>query len=149
MQAWVLYHSLTSLEDFLMWELDTHQYDAITVYFPSRDTSQPDSLVSLKPNSIRHNATTRSTPPPKWAVNTHDTDPHPEHPPTDTPTGDPTSPDSPAAPDLDNTEPCEAFTFDDSTLEHLMDASSPSYSVNKTHIYHVSTHSSSHYGSLI
>ena len=29
----------------------------------------------------KHNATTRSTPPPKRAVNTHDTDPHPEHPP--------------------------------------------------------------------
>ena len=38
----------------------------------------------------KHNATTRSTPPPKRAVNTHDTDPHPENPPTDTPTGDPT-----------------------------------------------------------
>ena len=37
----------------------------------------------------KHNATTSSTPPPKRAVNTHDTDPHPEHPPTDTPTGDP------------------------------------------------------------
>ena len=54
MRAWVLYHSLTSLEDFLMWELDTLQYDAITVCFPSRDPSQPNSLVSLKPNSIRH-----------------------------------------------------------------------------------------------
>ena len=30
-----------------------------------------------------------------------------------------------------------------------MDAYSPHYSVNKTHIYHVSKHSSSHYGSLI
>ena len=68
----------------------------------------------------KHNATTRSTPPPKRAVNTHDTDPHPEPPPTDTPTGDPTPPDSPADPDLENTEPCEAFTFDDSTLEHIM-----------------------------
>ena len=58
-------------------------------------------------------------------------------------------PDSPADPDLDNTEPCEAFTFDDSTLEHIMDTYSPSYSINKTHIYHVSKHSSSHYGSLI
>ena len=48
------YHSLTSLEDFLMWELDTLQYDAITVCFPSRDTTQPNSFVSLKPNSIRH-----------------------------------------------------------------------------------------------
>ena len=38
----------------------------------------------------KHNATTRSTPPPKRAVNTHDTDPSPEQPPTDTPTGDPT-----------------------------------------------------------
>ena len=54
MRSWVLYHSLTSLEDFLMWELDTLQYDAITVCFPSRNSSQPDSLVSLKPNSIRH-----------------------------------------------------------------------------------------------
>ena len=54
MRAWVTYHSLTSLEDFLMWELDTLQYDAITVCFPSRDTNQPHSLVSLKPNSIRH-----------------------------------------------------------------------------------------------
>ena len=32
MRAWVLYHSLTSLEDFLMWELDTLQYDAITIW---------------------------------------------------------------------------------------------------------------------
>ena len=93
----------------------------------------------------KHNATTRSTPPPKRAVNTHDTDPHPEPPPTDTPTGDPTPPDSPADPDLDNTEPCEAFTFDDSTLEHIMDTYSPSYCINKTHIYHVLKHSSSHY----
>ena len=51
---------------------------------------------------------------------------------------------SPVDPDLENTEPCEAFTFDDSTLEHLIDAYSPSYSVNKIHIYHVSKHSSSH-----
>ena len=54
MRAWVTYHSLTSLKDFLIWELDTLQYDAITVCFPSRDTTQPNSLVSLKPNSIRH-----------------------------------------------------------------------------------------------
>ena len=54
MRAWVTYHSLTSLEDFLMWELNTLQYDAITICFPSRDTTQPNSLVSLKPNSIRH-----------------------------------------------------------------------------------------------
>ena len=54
MRAWVIYHSLSSLEDFLMWDLDTLQYDAITVCFPSRDTTQPNSLVSLKPNSIRH-----------------------------------------------------------------------------------------------
>ena len=39
LRAWVTYHSLTSLEDFLMWELDTLQYDAITVCFPSRDTT--------------------------------------------------------------------------------------------------------------
>ena len=69
--------------------------------------------------------------------------------PTETPTGDPTPPDSPADPDQDNTEPCEAFTFDDSTLEHIMDTYSPSYSINKTHIYHVSKLSSSPYGSLI
>ena len=37
----------------------------------------------------------------------------------------------------------------DSILEHIMDTYSPSYSINKTHIYHVSKHSSSHYGSLI
>ena len=97
----------------------------------------------------KHNATTRSTPPPKRAVNTHDTDPRPEQPPTDTHTGDPTPPESPAGHDLDNTEPCEAFTFDDSTHEHIMDTYSPSYSINKTHIYYVSKHSSSHYGSLI
>ena len=54
MRAWVLYHSLTSLEDFLMWELATLQYDAITVCFPSREPSQSNSLVSLKPNSIKH-----------------------------------------------------------------------------------------------
>ena len=97
----------------------------------------------------KHNATTRSTPSPKRAVNTHDTDPSPEQPPTDTPTGDPTPPESPADPDLDNTAPCEDFTFDDSTLEHIMDTYSPSYSINQAHIYHVSKHSSSHYGSLI
>ena len=97
----------------------------------------------------KHNATTRSTPPSNRAVNTHDTDPHPEHTPTDTPTGDQTPPDSPADHDLDNTQPCEALPFDDSTLEHIMDTYSPSYSINKTHIYHVSKHSSSHYGSLI
>ena len=54
MRAWVTYHSLTSLEDFLMWELDTLQYDVITYCFRSRDTTQPNSLDSLKPNSIRH-----------------------------------------------------------------------------------------------
>ena len=54
MRSLVTFHSLTSLEDFLMWELDTLQYDAITVCFPSRDTTSPNSLVSLKPNSIRH-----------------------------------------------------------------------------------------------
>ena len=88
----------------------------------------------------KHNATTRSNPPPKRAVNTHDTDPHPEQPPTDTPTGDPTLPDSPADPGLDNTKPCEAFTFDGSTLEHIMDTYSPSYSINKhTSIMSLST----------
>ena len=73
----------------------------------------------------KHNTTTRSTPPPKRAVNTHDTDPQPKQTHTDTPTSDPTPPDSPVDTDLDNTEPCEAFTFDDSTLEHLMDAYPP------------------------
>ena len=34
MRSWVTFHSLTSLEDFLMWELDTLQYDAITVCSP-------------------------------------------------------------------------------------------------------------------
>ena len=43
----------------------------------------------------KHNATTRSIPSPKRAVNTHDTDPSPEQPPTDTPTGDPTPPQIP------------------------------------------------------
>ena len=76
-------------------------------------------------SSKKHNATTRSTPPPKRAVNTHDTDPQPEQTPTDTPTSYPTRPDSPVDTDLDNNEPCEAFTFDDSALEHLMDASPP------------------------
>ena len=38
----------------------------------------------------KHNATTRSTPPPQRAVNTHDTDPQPEKIPTDTPTSDST-----------------------------------------------------------
>ena len=47
------------------------------------------SDVSIK-ELKKHNATTRSTPPPKRAVHTHDTEPHPDHPPTDTPTGDPT-----------------------------------------------------------
>ena len=61
----------------------------------------------------------------------------------------PLPPESPADPDLNNTEPCEAFTFADSTLEHIMDTYSPSYSINKPHIYHVSKHSSSHYGSHI
>ena len=61
----------------------------------------------------------------------------------------PPPPDTPTGPDLDNTEPCEAITFDDSTLEHIMDTYSPSHSINQTHIYHVSKHSSSHYGSLI
>ena len=54
MRTWVIYRSLTSLEDFLMWELDTLQYGAITVCFPSWDPSQPNSFVSLKPNSIKH-----------------------------------------------------------------------------------------------
>ena len=43
LRSWVTYHSLTSLEDFLMWELDTLQYDAITVCFPS----YPTQLIGL------------------------------------------------------------------------------------------------------
>ena len=38
----------------------------------------------------KHNATTRSTPPPKRTVNTHDTDPQPKQTPTNTPKSDPT-----------------------------------------------------------
>ena len=57
------------------------------------------------------NASIRSTPTPNRDVNTHDTDPHPKPPPTDIPIGDTTTPDSPADRDLDNTEPCEAFTL--------------------------------------
>ena len=37
-----------------MQELDTLQYGTITVCIPSKNPSQPNSLVSLKPNSIRH-----------------------------------------------------------------------------------------------
>ena len=97
----------------------------------------------------KHNATTRSTTPRKRAVNTHDTDPHPENPPLTLPQV------------IQHLQiplqtliwtilnPCEAFTFYDSTLEHIMHTYSPSYSINKAHIYHVSKHSSSHYGSLI
>ena len=33
MRSWLIYDSLTSLEDFLMWELDSLQYDSITVCF--------------------------------------------------------------------------------------------------------------------
>ena len=54
MRAWVTYHSLTYIEGFFLWELHTLQYDAITVCFPSWDSTQPTSLVSLKPNSIGH-----------------------------------------------------------------------------------------------
>ena len=53
----------------------------------------------------KHNATTRSTPPPKRAVNPHDTDPQPEKTPTDAPTSDPTPPDSPVDTDLDTLSP--------------------------------------------
>ena len=34
--------------------MGTLQYDAITVCFPFRNPSKPNSLVSLNPNSIRH-----------------------------------------------------------------------------------------------
>ena len=54
MSSWVIYHSLTSLEDFLMWELDTLKYCAISACCPSRNSNQPDSFVLLKPYSIRH-----------------------------------------------------------------------------------------------
>ena len=49
MRAWVTYHSLTSLEDFLMWELDTLQYDAITICFPSDNWMRSLHLRNLYP----------------------------------------------------------------------------------------------------
>ena len=50
MRAWVLYHSVTSLEDFFMWELATLQYDAITVCFPFTTWFKiPTSLWPLMP----------------------------------------------------------------------------------------------------
>ena len=55
------------------------------------------SDVAIKEQKKR-NATTRSTAPPKRAVNTHDTDPYSEHLPTDTPTGDPNSAQVPCTP---------------------------------------------------
>ena len=99
----------------------------------------------------KHNANTRSNPPPKGLlIPMTQTLPPNIHPLTlPQVIQPPPPPDSPADPDLDNTEPCEAFTFDDSTLEHIMDTYSLCYSINKTYIYHVSKHSSSHYGSLI
>ena len=54
MRAWVTHHSLSSLVDFLMWELVHLHNGDFTVCFPSRDPIQHDSLVSLKNNSIRH-----------------------------------------------------------------------------------------------
>ena len=42
MRAWVTYHSLTSLEDFLMWELDTLQYEL----------SPSVSLLGIQPSLI-------------------------------------------------------------------------------------------------
>ena len=94
----------------------------------------------------KHNAT---TPPPKRAVNTHDTDHHPEHPPLTLPQVI-----QPLQVPLQTLiwttlNPVKPSPFDDSTLEHIMDTYSTSYSINKPHIYHVSKHSSSHYGSLI
>ena len=69
--------------------------------------------------------------------------------PTYNPTEDPPFEDTPSSePDMDNSEPCESFTLDDSTLEHLLDHHSNTYSIYKTSIYHVSKHSSSQYGSL-
>ena len=54
MRSWVTFHSLTSLEDFLMWELDTLQYDAITVCFPLGITHHliPWFLLNLTPLGI-------------------------------------------------------------------------------------------------
>ena len=46
LRSWVTYCSHTSLEDFLMWELDTLQYDAITVCSPSR-VYYPTQLIDL------------------------------------------------------------------------------------------------------
>ena len=84
--------------------------------------------------------TSPTLPSPKRAVNTHDTDPSHEQPPTDTPTGDPTPPESPADPDLDNNAPCEDFTFDDSTLEHIVDTYSPlTLSIKPTSIMSLNT----------
>ena len=67
----------------------------------------------------KHNATTRSPPPPPPSlppkgllIPMTQTLPPSIHPLT--------LPQSPADTDLDNTEPCEAFTFDDSTLEHII-----------------------------
>ena len=38
MRAWVTHHSLSSLQDFLMWELVHLQYGDISACFPSRDS---------------------------------------------------------------------------------------------------------------
>ena len=54
MRAWVTYHSLSSLEDVLMRELVHLQYGDPAVCVPSSGPRQPDSVVSLKNNSIRH-----------------------------------------------------------------------------------------------
>ena len=60
---------------------------------PCGPTSLPANIYKLLSDEAvkelkKHNATTRSTPPPKRAVNTHDTDPQPKEAPTDTPTSE-------------------------------------------------------------
>ena len=52
MRSWVTFHSLTSLEDFLMWELDTLQYDAITVCLGILHHLIPWFLLNLTPLGI-------------------------------------------------------------------------------------------------
>ena len=56
--------------------------------------------------------------------------------PTYTPNEYPPSEDiSSSGPDLDNSEPCKSFTLDDSTLEHLIDHYSNTYSINIPSIF--------------
>ena len=74
----------------------------------------------------KHNATSRSTPPPKRLSIPMTLTLNPIRNPLKLP---PVCHPSRLDNDLDNTEPCEAFTLDDSTLEHLMDAYSPHCSI--------------------